>query len=69
MEADRIDRFGSVDGIVLRVSADPRPGPKEVLMSVPRQLARLSGSDGPERQRSRSDETRRHASFPTVRGK
>jgi hypothetical protein len=26
MEAYRIDRFGSVDGIVLRSSEDPRPG-------------------------------------------
>src|SRR3984893_5183600 len=34
MEAYRIDRFGSVDGIVLRPSEDPRPGPKEVLMRV-----------------------------------
>src|SRR5258708_3118634 len=34
MEVYRIDRFGSVDGIVLRVSEDPRPGPKEVLMKV-----------------------------------
>jgi alcohol dehydrogenase len=34
MEAYHIDRFGSVDGIVLRVSEDPRPGPKEVLMQV-----------------------------------
>ena len=34
MEAYRIDRFGSVDGIVLRSSPDPRPGPKEVLMRV-----------------------------------
>src|SRR6266853_1695558 len=34
MEADRIDRFGSVDGIVLRSSEDPRPGPKEILMRV-----------------------------------
>src|SRR5271166_5776869 len=34
MEAYRIDRFGSVDGIVLRVSEDPCPGPKEVLMRV-----------------------------------
>jgi NADPH:quinone reductase-like Zn-dependent oxidoreductase len=32
--AYRIDRFGSVDGIVLRSSDDPRPGPKEVLMRV-----------------------------------
>jgi hypothetical protein len=32
MEAYRIDRFGSVDGIVLRSSEDPRPGPKEILM-------------------------------------
>jgi NADPH:quinone reductase-like Zn-dependent oxidoreductase len=34
MEAYRIDRFGSVDGVVLRSSEDPRPGPKEVLMRV-----------------------------------
>jgi hypothetical protein len=34
MEAYRIDRFGSVDGIVLRSSEDPRPGPKEILMQV-----------------------------------
>src|SRR3984893_4083735 len=34
MEAYRIDRFGRVDGIVLRSSEDPRPGPKEVLMRV-----------------------------------
>src|SRR5215469_5253490 len=34
MEAYHIDRFGSVDGIVLRSSEDPQPGPKEVLMRV-----------------------------------
>jgi len=34
MEAYRIDRFGSVDGIVLQSSEDPRPGPKEILMRV-----------------------------------
>ena len=34
MEAYRIDGFGTVDGIVLRSSPDPRPGPKEVLMRV-----------------------------------
>ena len=34
MEAYRIDRFGSIDGIALRSSADPRPGLKEVLMRV-----------------------------------
>jgi hypothetical protein len=32
MEAYRINRFGSVDGIVLRSSEDPRPGLKEALM-------------------------------------
>jgi NADPH:quinone reductase-like Zn-dependent oxidoreductase len=32
MEAYHIDRFGSVDGIVLRSSADPGPGRKEILM-------------------------------------
>jgi NADPH:quinone reductase-like Zn-dependent oxidoreductase len=34
MEAYHIDRSGSVDGIVLRSSADPQPGPKEVLTRV-----------------------------------
>jgi len=34
MEAYRIDHFGSVDGIVLRSTPDPRPAPKEVLMRV-----------------------------------
>jgi NADPH:quinone reductase-like Zn-dependent oxidoreductase len=34
MEAYHIDRFGSVDGIVLRSSEDPRPGRKEVLMQL-----------------------------------
>ena len=34
MEAYRIDRFGSVDEIVLRSSEDPWPGPKEILMRV-----------------------------------
>ena len=32
MEAYRIDRFGSVEGMVLRSSEDPRPGLREVLM-------------------------------------
>jgi NADPH:quinone reductase-like Zn-dependent oxidoreductase len=34
MGAYRIDRFGSVDGIVLCSSDDPRPGLREVLMRV-----------------------------------
>ena len=34
MEAYRIDSFGSVDGIVLRSSEDPRPGLREILMRV-----------------------------------
>jgi NADPH:quinone reductase-like Zn-dependent oxidoreductase len=34
MEAYRIDRFGSVDGIVLRSSDNPRPGLREILMRV-----------------------------------
>jgi NADPH:quinone reductase-like Zn-dependent oxidoreductase len=34
MDAYRIDRFGSVDGIMLRSSEDPRPGPKEILLRV-----------------------------------
>ena len=34
MDAYRIDRLGSVDGIVLRSSEDPRPGLREILMRV-----------------------------------
>jgi alcohol dehydrogenase len=34
MEAYRIDRFGSVDGIVLRSSDDPQLGLREILMRV-----------------------------------
>jgi NADPH:quinone reductase-like Zn-dependent oxidoreductase len=34
MEAYCIERFGSVDGIVLRSSTDPQPGTKEILMRV-----------------------------------
>src|SRR5271167_623359 len=34
VEAYRIERFGSIDGIALRSSEDPRPGPKEILMRV-----------------------------------
>jgi len=34
MEAYHIERFGSVDGIELRSSEDPRPGRKEILMRV-----------------------------------
>jgi NADPH:quinone reductase-like Zn-dependent oxidoreductase len=34
METYHIERFGSVDGIVLRSSEDPRPGLKEILMRV-----------------------------------
>jgi hypothetical protein len=34
VDAYHIDRFGSVDGIVLRSSEDRRPGLKEVLMQV-----------------------------------
>ena len=34
MKAYRVERFGSVNGIVLRSCDDPRPGPKEILMRV-----------------------------------
>jgi NADPH:quinone reductase-like Zn-dependent oxidoreductase len=34
MEAYHIDRFGSVDGIALRSSEDPRPGPRDILIRV-----------------------------------
>jgi hypothetical protein len=40
MKSYRIERFGSVDGVVLRSCDDPRPGPKEILMRVAR--ARLT---------------------------
>ena len=33
MEAYHIDRFGSVDGIVLRSNEDPRPGPSRCSFS------------------------------------
>jgi len=63
MDAYRIDRFGSVDGIVLRSNEDPpgrtEGGPDEGA----RELAQLSGSDGPQRWRSRSDEARRDTAF------
>jgi hypothetical protein len=59
MEAYRIERFSSVDGIVLRSSEDPRAGPKEILMGVRasalnyRDLMVLKGS-GRVRRRSAS---------------
>ena len=62
MEAYRIDRFGSVDGIVLPSSEDPRPGPKEILMRV-RASSLNYRDDGPQRRRSRSDKARRHTAF------
>jgi threonine dehydrogenase-like Zn-dependent dehydrogenase len=55
MEAYRIDRFGSVDGIMLRSSEDPRPGLREILMRVRatslnyRDLMVLRGGRGPTR--------------------
>jgi hypothetical protein len=48
MEAYHIDRFGSVDGIVLRSSEDPRSGPKEILTRGG-EFAQIPRSDGPER--------------------
>ena len=48
METYRIERFGSVDGIALRSSEDPRPGPKEVLMRVRRWSSRAAAV-GPAR--------------------
>ena len=48
MEAYHIDRLGGVDGIVLRSSADLRPGPKEILMRVhASSLILKSGGRGP----------------------
>ena len=34
MKAYRIDRFGSVDGVVLGSRDDPRPGVREILLRV-----------------------------------
>jgi NADPH:quinone reductase-like Zn-dependent oxidoreductase len=34
MEGYHIERFGSVDGVMLRSADDPRPGLREVLMRV-----------------------------------
>jgi hypothetical protein len=50
MEAYRIERFGSVDGIVLRSSDVPRPGLREVLMRGRRRLAELPRPDGAQRR-------------------
>jgi hypothetical protein len=58
MQAYRIERFGSVDGIVLRWSEDPRPGMKEVLMRVRASSLNYPRFDGPQRRRSRSNEDR-----------
>ena len=58
MDVYHIDRFGNVDGIVLRATDDPCPGSREILMRVRasslnyRDLmvlrARLIRGDGPE---------------------
>jgi hypothetical protein len=56
IEAYHIDRFGGVDGIVLRSRKDPRPGPKEILIRV-RAAARC---------RALSDRDRRHAAAPAA---
>jgi hypothetical protein len=61
MEAYHIDRFGGVDGIVLRSSADPRPGPKEILMRVRANSLNYHELDGPQGRRSRSCKARRRA--------
>ena len=66
MEAYCIDRFGSINRIVLRSSEDPQPGSKEVLMRVRasslnyRDLMVLKGGD---RGRRSSASCR----FPTAR--
>jgi len=75
MEAYRIDRFGSVDGIVLRSSEDPRPGLKEILMRVRasslnyRDLMVLKGGGrGPQSLESCLFPTARARSLPWAMG-
>jgi NADPH:quinone reductase-like Zn-dependent oxidoreductase len=63
MEAYRIERFGSVDGIVLRSSEDPRPGPKEILMRVRASSLNYRDLMVLKRRRSRSDKARRRAAL------
>ena len=62
MQAYRIERFGSVDGIELRSTEDPRPGLREVLMRV-RELAELPRPDGAQRRRPRADKARRNTAL------
>jgi NADPH:quinone reductase-like Zn-dependent oxidoreductase len=62
MQAYRIERFGSVDGLELRSSDDPRPGLREVLMRV-RELAELPRPDGAQGRRPRSDQAWRDTAF------
>src|SRR6202048_3976975 len=63
MDAYRIDRFGSVDGIVLRSSEDPRPGPKEILMRVRASSLNYRDLNGPQRWGSGAAQARRRAAF------
>ena len=66
MEAYRIDRFGSVDGIVLRSSEDSRPGLKEVLMRVRASSLNYRDLMVLKRRWSRSNEDRRSAAVRRV---
>ena len=66
MEAYRIDRFGSVNGIVLRSSEDPRPGPKEILMQVRASSLNCRDLIVPKRRRSRVRQSSASCRFPMV---
>jgi hypothetical protein len=68
MDAYHIDRFSSVDGIVLRATDDPRSGPTEILMRVRasalnyRDLMVLRGGGRPDKARRHPSERRRRRS-------
>ena len=63
MKAYRIERFGSVDGIVLRSSDDPTTRAARGPDAGARELAELSRPDGAEGRRPRSDQARRDPAF------
>jgi hypothetical protein len=61
MGAYRVDRFGSVDGIVFRSSEDPTARAEGDPHASRRELAQLPRFDGSQRRRSRTNEDRRSA--------
>jgi hypothetical protein len=58
VEAFRIDRFGSVDGIVAALERGPSAPTEGGSDAGARELAQLPRSDGPQRRRSRSNQAR-----------